>query len=669
MSADAQQTSTHVSPIDEPLTDPGELRLAKRLTLQYVITAQVILAVSGVLGVLLRDSQANLGRLDPNWFYALMTAHGLGAFVGWAGFSVMGLAYWVFAQVGFPVRRFGRVMAELTYWLMVVGVGGIVVSTLLLHFAGSWVFLYPLPFHAAGQWGKASTGIFLTSVLLVGLSIVTWCFAVLHTAVSPALHAVSKSWLNKLGVAIGFGYLWPKRFATNPRSVPYPVIPLTVIGVDMIIATLPLAALLVEMIVQTFVPSWHVNPLLAKNVLWWFGHPVVYLLLFPAVAVYYVLVPRFAGRKLVAGNVITVGWTIAIIANVIVWAHHVYIDYPVNSPQAAIDTAMQPLTFALTIVSALSLYSLFFTIYKSNYTWNAAGTAVFLGLVSWLSSGLSGVVNATIAFDQVVHNSLWIVGHFHQMALLNVGLLAFAAVYAWLPDWLGRPLYSEAMAKWQVWLTFVFGTAQSVVWLIEGLNGAPRRFAVLPGQFLTDSQIGAGIAIALGATQILFFWNIVQTVRGKVAQPQRGGVGVAAAKAVLVALLAALGLAAGAAVWVIVDNVSKSPTTTTAKPTTPTATTPTTTTPTTTTPANLGGGDPVAGKAVFQSAGCSGCHTLSAAGATGTVGPNLDQKKPPLALVLLRVTQGKGAMPSFKGQLTPQQIKDVAAFVVQSTSG
>ena len=122
--------STHAAPIDEPLPEGDELRLAKRLTLRYVLTAQVILGVSGVLGVLLRDSQANLGRLDPNWFYALMTAHGLGAFVGWAGFSVMGLAFWVFAQVGFPIRRFGRAMAEAAYWLMVVGVGGIVVSTL-----------------------------------------------------------------------------------------------------------------------------------------------------------------------------------------------------------------------------------------------------------------------------------------------------------------------------------------------------------------------------------------------------------------------------------------------------------------------------------------------------------------------------------------------------------
>ena len=87
------------------------------------------------------------------------------------------------------------------------------------------------------------------------------------------------------------------------------------------------------------------------------------------------------------------------------------------------------------------------------------------------------------------------------------------------------------------------------------------------------------------------------------------------------------------------------------------------------TPASKLKGDPAAGKGIFQSAGCSGCHTLQAAGASGTVGPNLDQAKPDYSKVTARVTLGKGAMPSFKGQLTDQQIADVAAYVVQSTGG
>jgi cytochrome c6 len=74
-------------------------------------------------------------------------------------------------------------------------------------------------------------------------------------------------------------------------------------------------------------------------------------------------------------------------------------------------------------------------------------------------------------------------------------------------------------------------------------------------------------------------------------------------------------------------------------------------------------GNAVAGKQVFETAGCKSCHTLKDAGATGTVGPNLDEAKPPADLVVDRVTNGKGVMPSFSGQLSAKQIADVAAYV------
>ena len=86
-----------------------------------------------------------------------------------------------------------------------------------------------------------------------------------------------------------------------------------------------------------------------------------------------------------------------------------------------------------------------------------------------------------------------------------------------------------------------------------------------------------------------------------------------------------------------------------------------------TTTTGTAAGDPVAGKAVFSTAGCGGCHTLKAAGSTGTVGPNLDTLKPPLARIVLQVNNGGGPMPAFQGQLTNQQIQDVAAYVYAST--
>jgi cytochrome c6 len=80
-------------------------------------------------------------------------------------------------------------------------------------------------------------------------------------------------------------------------------------------------------------------------------------------------------------------------------------------------------------------------------------------------------------------------------------------------------------------------------------------------------------------------------------------------------------------------------------------------------------GDAAAGEAVFTSAGCGSCHTLSAAGASGAVGPNLDESKPTAELVATRVTKGQGGMPAFEEQLDAQQIADVTAYVVQSTGG
>jgi cytochrome c553 len=78
-------------------------------------------------------------------------------------------------------------------------------------------------------------------------------------------------------------------------------------------------------------------------------------------------------------------------------------------------------------------------------------------------------------------------------------------------------------------------------------------------------------------------------------------------------------------------------------------------------------GDATAGKAVFLSAGCTTCHTLKDAGSHGTIGPNLDQLKPPEARIVTQVENGGGPMPAFKGQLTDKQIQDVAAFVYTST--
>jgi mono/diheme cytochrome c family protein len=86
-----------------------------------------------------------------------------------------------------------------------------------------------------------------------------------------------------------------------------------------------------------------------------------------------------------------------------------------------------------------------------------------------------------------------------------------------------------------------------------------------------------------------------------------------------------------------------------------------------TVPSAYANGDPAAGETIFKTKGCTACHTLKDAGATGTVGPNLDVAKPTLGLAVDRVLNGKGAMPPFKAQLSTKQVADVAAYVVKAS--
>jgi mono/diheme cytochrome c family protein len=240
-----------------------------------------------------------------------------------------------------------------------------------------------------------------------------------------------------------------------------------------------------------------------------------------------------------------------------------------------------------------------------------------------------------------------------------------------VPQLTVKPLYSDGLAKLHLWGTFLFGLANSAIWYVEGLEGGPRRFPELPGRYHSYNTAALPVVILLGATQLLFVWNLAQTVRGKGLEraalatgPARGRPrrrwSDAAAEALLVVAVLGLILAGGFVGWVIGHYGKHGGAKTVAVGASTSSSTSTTTTATTS------GGNAGSGRAVFASAGCAGCHTLKAAGATGNVGPNLDERKPPLALVLDRVTNGKGGMPSFKGQLGPAQIRAVASFVAQN---
>lgn len=247
---------------------------------------------------------------------------------------------------------------------------------------------------------------------------------------------------------------------------------------------------------------------------------------------------------------------------------------------------------------------------------------------------------------------MWVVGHFHHMALLNIGLLIFGAIYHFVPELTGKRLWSDDLAKWHIWLTFLAGTFNSAYWMIDGLRGSVRRFAVPFEEYALFNQLAVVMVGVLVIAQVLFVINMFQTLRGaggltdvtedmepRIRRPVRRGPSVNVG----------LGLATGLTVLLIsglIVTMRAGETPASAAPVTPVS----------------------PGAAVFASAGCGGCHTLASAGSAGTSGPNLDQLKPPKATVSAVVSQGRGAMPAFAGQLSPQDIDQLADFVA-STAG
>ena len=255
------------------------------------------------------------------------------------------------------------------------------------------------------------------------------------------------------------------------------------------------------------------------------------------------------------------------------------------------------------------------------------------------------------------------------MAMLNIGLLIFGATYAFLPELSGKALYSEKLA----WIHFLDDIRRRDGGIRDLADPGPRRRTAALGRSPVElrhprRRVSLPLVFVLAAAQGLFFWNVLQTLRGKggvatfdergIPRPSEKKAGwseAAAGSAIFLAIVfLVVELAAGAGYLVghARGNGGGSATT-----------------PTTTTTAGPAVGDPAAGAKVFASAGCGGCaRTRSRPQARpATSAPSSPGAKLPAAVVAARVRTGKGAMPPFAGRLNDQQIADIAAYVHESS--
>ena len=267
------------------------------------------------------------------------------------------------------------------------------------------------------------------------------------------------------------------------------------------------------------------SPLLWLHLFWFFGHPEVYIAILPGMGLTSMLLANFARRR-VFGYRLMIATTVAIgLLGIVVWGHHMFVAG--LNPFAG--TAFSISTIAIAIPSAAKVLSWLATTWRSRPSYTSA-YLFSLGFASvFLTGGMSGPILAQPILDQYLHNTFFVVAHFHLIMAMAGIFGLFAATYYWFPLITGR-LMCERLGRWHFWLTLLAAYGCFLPMHITGLMGEPRHYAQLTGlpgtaanrllaQTLPLNAHITAFAFLLAASQIFFLWNLLRSWRGGLPAP------------------------------------------------------------------------------------------------------------------------------------------------------
>ncbi len=266
------------------------------------------------------------------------------------------------------------------------------------------------------------------------------------------------------------------------------------------------------------------SPLLWQNLFWFFGHPEVYIAVLPAMGLTTTLLGTFSVRQSPgyrAGYRTMVFSTIAIgLLGFAVWGHHMFVSG--MNPYASRGFGL--LTIAIAVPSSIEVIQWLATILTGGLR-RATPLLFTLGFVSlFITGGLTGPILAQPILDSYLHNTFFVVAHFHLVMGMAGVFALFAAIYYWFPLLTGR-LMSERLGRWHFWLSLIGAYAVFFPMHFAGLAGEPRHYAQLTGTaayLATLLPLQRFITIAaflLAATQLIFLWNLLRSLRRGAPSP------------------------------------------------------------------------------------------------------------------------------------------------------
>jgi cytochrome c oxidase subunit 1 len=454
----------------------------------YLYTSIIYFLVSGIMAMLIRTQ---LGApmnhfVSATTYNQLFTIHGSIMMYLFAGpFAFAGFAtLFVPLQVGAPDMAFPRLNA-LSYWLYFTG--GLIMMAGFLTAGGAaefgWVAYAPLS-NAVNSPG-AGSDMWIIALMLTGFS-----------AIFSAVNIVTTAFYLR---APGMTMFRVPIFTWN----------MIVTGILILIAFPVLTGALIMLFADRhfgthiFETAKGGVPVLWQHLFWFFGHPEVYILALPYFGMVTEMIPVFS-RKPLFGYKGMVFATMAIAGlSTGVWAHHMFTTGVVLLP------FFSGMSYLIAVPTGIKFFAWIGTMWKGQISFKTPMLFCVGFLIVFLMGGVTGIMLASPPIDFAVHDTYFVVAHFHQVLFGSAVFGGFGAFYYWYPKMTGRML-RESWGKVHFWLMFIGVNLAYIPQYILGLRGMPRRIAqYLPGEGFTRlNQVSTIGAYLIAVSFMAMLWNI-----------------------------------------------------------------------------------------------------------------------------------------------------------------
>ena len=497
----------------------------KMIGKQFLITGIIWAIIGGLFSVLFRlqlgypemtfpvledlfGKWAAGGRISNEFYYALVTMHGtiLVFFVLTAGLSG------TFANILIPLQIGARDMASgfmnmLSYWFFFLA-SVVMFASLFIQTgpaSGGWT-IYP-PLSALGQASEGSKlgmdfwlismALFIVSSLLGGLNYISTILNLRTKGMSMTRMPLT---------------MWAIFFTAVLGVLSFPVL---LSGAVLLLfdRNLGTSFYLSEIVVKgEILPNEGGSAILFQHLFWFLGHPEVYIILLPAMGMVSEIL-SVNSRKPIFGYLAMVGSLFAIcILAFLVWAHHMF----VTGLNPFLGAFFVLLTLLIAVPSAIKVFNWLTTLWKGNIRFTP-GMLFSIGFVSlFISGGLTGIFLGNSTLDIHLHDTYFVVAHFHIVMGVASFFGMFAGVYHWFPKMYGRYL-NNTMAYIHFWVTLI--GAYLIFWPMHysGLAGMPRRYTDWSNwqsfnQFQDMNRFISTVAMIVFAVQILFVFNFFYSI-------------------------------------------------------------------------------------------------------------------------------------------------------------